>query len=107
MESYPPLGKNKAIIAYITFVGMLIAYFMNRDEKHEFATYHIKNMFGLVLLLFISQVTQANIHLLAGEILWLFSSIFWLYSLLMAFDNKKKGIPWLSEKFQEWFTFLN
>ena len=41
--STPP-GKNKAIIAYITFIGMLIAISMNRDEKHEFATWHIKNM---------------------------------------------------------------
>ena len=49
-----PSGKTKAIIAYLTFVGLLIAYFMNKDDRHEFATWHIKNMFGLVILLFIA-----------------------------------------------------
>lgn len=101
-----PAGKNKAIIAYITFVGLLIAYFMNRDEPHPFATWHIKNMFGLTLLLIISQVTQAYIYLLFGEILWIIAFFSWIYCLVMAVLNKKKGIPYFSEKFQEWFTFL-
>lgn len=103
----PPPGKNKAIIAYITFVGMLIAYFMNRDEPHEFARWHIKNMCGLTLILLVSQVMQEYIHSLFGFILWLFWLVFTLFSLFMAITNKKIGIPYLSEKFQEWFTFLD
>ena len=31
---------------------------MNRDDKHEFATWHIKNMFGLVIILFVSVAFQ-------------------------------------------------
>lgn len=106
MQSPQP-GKKKAIIAYITFVGMFIAYFMNRDEPHEFARWHIKNMFGLTMILLVSQVTQAYIHLLFGEILWLFWLVFTLFSLIMAITNQKIGIPYLSDKFQEWFTFLD
>ena len=45
-----PAGKSTALIAYAPFVGFLIAYFINRDENHEFATWHIKNMFGLFIL---------------------------------------------------------
>lgn len=100
-----PAGKNKAIIAYLTFIGMLIAYFMNRDDRHAFATWHIKNMFGLVLLLFISQVVQVY-YLTAGEVLWWISFVGWLFSLIMAISNKTTAIPILSEKFQTWFTFL-
>ena len=40
-----PKGKNLAIVAYITFIGMFIAYTINRDKKDAFATAHIKNMF--------------------------------------------------------------
>ena len=101
-----PAGYKKAVIAYLTFVGMLIAYYMNRDERHEFATWHIRNMFGLVLLLLISQVTQAYIHLFTGEILWLCSVIWWLYALIMAIMGKKAVVPEISDKFQKWFTFL-
>ncbi|RFN58346.1 hypothetical protein [Marixanthomonas ophiurae] len=100
-------AKTKAIIAYLTFIGTLIAFFINKDKKHEFTTWHIKNMFGLLLLLIISQVTQAYIDLFFGEILWFIAFFLWAFSFVMAILNKKQAIPYFSEKFQEWFTFLD
>jgi len=103
-----PLGKDKALIAYITFIGMLIAFFMNKDDKHPFATWHIKNMFGLVILLFISVFLSYNESLYAvGQVVYFSSILLWLYSLIMAATNQQKAIPWLSEKFQQWFSFLD
>ncbi len=107
MKNTAPPGKTKAIIAYLTFIGLLVAYYMNRDEKHEFTIWHIKNMFGLILLLLLSQLTQAYVNLQFGEILWGISFALWVFSLLRAMANKKEAIPVLSRKFQEWFTFLN
>ncbi|MBV1924324.1 MAG: hypothetical protein KUG68_09900 [Flavobacteriaceae bacterium] len=105
--NHTPLGKNIAIIAYITFIGTVIAYIMNVDHKHEFANFHIKNMFGLILLMFLSQVTQASVSLLLGEILFVIAFFLWAYSIVMAITNQKKGVPFLDEKFQEWFKFLD
>lgn len=99
-----PSGKTKAVIAYLTFVGMLIAYFMNREEKHDFATWHIKNMFGLVIILAFAVAFQEYAF---GFYIYWTSVLLWLFSILMALSNKKKGIPFLSEKFQTWFTFLD
>lgn len=99
--------KTIALISYITFIGLIIAYFMNKDVRSAYATYHIKTMFGLVILLFISVVTQANIHLLAGEVILLISFILWAIALFHAMQGKKVVFPYFSEKFQEWFTFLD
>ena len=107
MTNPAPKGKNMAVIAYITFIGMFIAYTMNREDKDAFATAHIKNMFGLVLGLLIAQTTQAYIHAIVGDILWLTSFLLWGYSIVTVLQNKEPNIPYLSEKFQEWFTFLN
>ena len=106
MTSTPP-GKSTALIAYAPFVGFMIAYFINRDENNDFATWHIKNMFGLWLLFMTSLVIQSQIDVMAGDIMWLIIFVLWLYCWVMAYLNKKKGIPFLSEKFQDWFTFLN
>ncbi|MFC7357023.1 hypothetical protein ACFQO1_04945 [Jejudonia soesokkakensis] len=106
MVTTPP-GKNKAIIAYITFIGMFIAISMNKDHKDSFASWHIKNMFGLVLMLFVAVITQFHINLLAGDILYWISVVFWLFSFIMAIANKQQGIPFLSEQFQKWFKFLD
>ena len=34
-------GKTIAIIAYVTLLGTLIAWFMNKDKQNEFAKFHI------------------------------------------------------------------
>tara|TARA_A100000171_G_scaffold53136_1_gene77648 strand:- start:20873 stop:21193 length:321 start_codon:yes stop_codon:yes gene_type:complete len=101
-----PAGKTKAVIAYITFIGFFIAVTMNKDKPEAFATFHIKNMFGLLLMLLVAVVTQFHINLLAGDILYWISVAFWAFSLAMAATNKKAGVPFLSRKFQTWFTFL-
>ncbi|MEL6811704.1 MAG: hypothetical protein AAFP76_10245 [Bacteroidota bacterium] len=99
-----PSAKTKAVIAYLTFIGWIIAFFMNKDNRHEFATWHIKNMFGLLILLFASIALQD--YLIGYYIYWI-SAILWLFSLIMCLLNRQLGIPFLSEKFQTWFTFLD
>ncbi len=79
---------------------------MNKDNPEPFATWHIKNMFGLLLILIVAIVTQFNIDLFAGDIIYWLSVVLWAYSLAMACTNKKAGVPFLSRKFQTWFTFL-
>ena len=103
-----PPGKTKAVVAYLTFVGLLIAITMNKDERHEFALWHIKNMFGICLIFFVSFVMSYQEYLLiVGSVFFYGSMIFWLYSFIMAIANKTAGIPYLSDKFQKWFTFLD
>lgn len=102
--SETPKGKKVAVIAYLTFIGLLISFYMNREDKQEFASWHIKNMFGLVILLF------AAMALNSYEIGFYFNRLataLWLFSFIMVLLNRKQGIPYLSEKFQQWFTFLD
>src|SRR5699024_12611724 len=40
-------GKNVAIIAYLTLIGLIIAFILNNDKKNEFASYHIRQCLGL------------------------------------------------------------
>jgi len=102
-----PEGKNIAIVAYITFIGMFIAYSINRDKKLAFVTAHIKNMCGLVFGLLIAQTTQEYINSQLGDLLWWVVFSLWVYSIIAVLQNKLPNIPYLSEKFQQWFTFLD
>lgn len=98
--------KTHGIINYITFVGMIIAYFMNRELKSTYVTYHIKIMFGLVLLLFISQVSHAYIHYILGDVFWLLSFVLWVLAFVSALQGKIPRFGGLGIQFQKWFTFL-
>lgn len=99
--------KMIAIIAYAPFVGFVIAYFMNREISEPFVTWHIKNMFGLFLLFIVALIVQAQINLQAGDIIWFLVLLLWIYSIVMALMQKKKGVPFFDNKFQHWFTFLD
>ncbi len=105
--SYKLPGKSAALIAYTPFVGFLISFFINQEDKHEFATWHIKNMFGIFILFLISVVIMSNVNVTGGDIMWFATFILWIYCWIMASKNKKKGIPYLSDRFQEWFVFLD
>ena len=100
-------GKTTALIAYAPFVGFMIAYFINRDENNEFATWHIKNMFGLSMLFLSSLIVESQIDVSIGDILWLLCCALWIFCWIMAYLYKKQDTLFLSNKFQDWFTFLN
>lgn len=106
MKNIPP-GKQIALIAYAPFVGFFIAFFINQDKNYPFATWHIKNMFGLFVLFIASLVIQSAIDFTIGDVVWAAVFILWVYCWIQAFRGKEQGIPFLSEKFQQWFTFLN
>ncbi len=99
-------GTGLAIVAYLTFVGMILAFFLNKDKPKKFVTLHVQNMFGLVLLLFVSQTTQAYIDATVGNVLWWVSFFLWAFSIVTAIIGQNPSIPILSNKFAIWFKFL-
>jgi uncharacterized membrane protein len=98
-------GKNIAIIAYITIIGLIIAYVMNNDKKDAFAAYHIKQSLGLaatVLALGIVGMVPILgwIINILGILLLLYM---WVIGIMNAFNEKESPVPFLGEKYKEWF----
>lgn len=98
--------KTIAVTAHLTFVGLIIAFFMNNDLKSSFATLHIKNMFGLVILWLIGVVFIHYILEPVGLIFLVLAIIIWMISIVHAILGKTFSIPFFTENFQKWFRFL-
>lgn len=101
--SYDP--KTIAIIAYLTIIGLAIAFLLNNDKKNEFSSYHIRQSLGLVLCsvaLFIIGMIPV-----LGWIISFLGSIFllilWVLGLINAINNEIKPVPVLGKYFEEWF----
>ncbi len=99
-------GKNIAIIAYITIVGLIIAFVMNNDKHNSFASYHIRQSLGLMVC-GIAVWIVGMIPIIG----WLFSILaffvllyLWIMGLMSAVNGKMKPIPFLGESFEEWFA---
>ena len=97
-------GKNIAIIAYITIIGLVIAYVMNNDKKDTFAAYHIKQSLGLaatgLVLGIVGMVPILGwIINILGIIILLYM---WVIGIMNAINEKESPVPILGEKYKEW-----
>ncbi len=97
-------GKTIAIIAYITIIGLIIAFIMNNDKKNSFAAFHIRQalgigLFGLALGI-VSYIPFIGwLISMLGSILIL---VLWIMGLISAINGERKPVPVIGEKFQEW-----
>ncbi|WP_047414254.1 DUF4870 domain-containing protein [Cellulophaga sp. Hel_I_12] len=98
-------GKNIATIAYMTFIGLIIAFVMNNDKKDAFAAYHIKQSLGLALTgLALGIIGMIPILGWIINILGIFVLLYmWVMGLMNAINGKESPVPFLGEKYKIWF----
>lgn len=98
-------GKNMAIIAYITIIGLIIAFVMNNDKKNSFASYHIKQSLGMALTgLSLGIIGLIPILGWLINILGIFILLYmWVMGLMNAINEKESPVPILGKKYVEWF----
>ncbi len=100
-------GKTTAAIAYITIIGVLIAFSMNQSNKDPFARFHIRQAFGLhITFLLLGFLIGFFNSMMITASFWLFFFILWGYGFLGAMQNRKNLIPIFGKPFQQWFTFI-
>lgn len=101
-------GKSIAIISYITLIGLIAAFIMNKDKNNGFAKFHIRQNMGLLIIGLISSLLQ--IIPVAGEIVSMGVGvvllILWIMGLISALNGSQKELPFVGNLFQKWFSTL-
>lgn len=105
-------SRTVAIVSYITIIGWIVALIMRQNEypKSEFSRYHLRQSFGVQLILFASSMVRfvfAFLHLgFIGNFVWIIGAIIWLIGLINAIQGDFKGIPFIGDWFEENFDFI-
>lgn len=101
-------GKTAAIVAYLSLIGLIIAFVMNNDKKNIFASYHIRQALGLMVAMFALSIV--GVVPILGWIISIFGFLFlvvlWVIGLIGAINGKEKAVPVLGDKFQDWFKSI-
>lgn len=99
-------GKVAAIIAYLTLVGLVIAFVMNNDKKNSFAFYHIRQSIGILLtgVVLSMLVYIPFLGWIVALVGWLLVFAMFITGLLNALNGKEKPVIVLGDKFNEWFA---
>jgi len=108
MDTISENGKTSAIVAYLTIIGTIIAYFMNNDTKNSFASFHIRQALGIHITYFLLGAFVSIFDTwMVTYAFWIFIIILWGYGLMTAIQGEQKEVPFLGIQFQKWFSTVN
>ena len=98
-------GKTIAIIAYLTIFGTVAAYIMNRSKNNSFASFHIRQFFGIFLLMMLNKYLVFDFFgKFIGGIVFLVLIVLWFIGFMGAIKGDRKVVPFVGEYFQQWFN---
>jgi uncharacterized membrane protein len=100
--------NTMAIIAYITIIGLIIAFISNQEKKDTFVKYHIVQSLGLALTgLALGVISMIPILGWIIYIVGIFVLLYmWIMGLMNAINKKAQPVPFIGEKYREWFKNL-
>jgi uncharacterized membrane protein len=96
-----------AIVAYITLIGTLIAFFMNREDRNPLVSFHIRQALGLWLLqMVLGYFIGAFDSWMISLSFWILFIVLFLYGIFGAVGKKMNEIPVLGSFFQKLFATI-
>ena len=101
-------SKKIAIVSYLTIIGLVVALILNNDKKLDFANFHIRQSLGLTFTS-IALMIVGVIPILGWIISFLgvfFLFYLWVVGLISAAKERRRPVPLLGEKYEEWLKGL-
>ncbi len=107
MESVAKSGKTAAIVAYLTIIGTIIAYFINNDSKNPFASFHIRQGLGINITFYMLGlvVSWFDSWFISGAF-YIFILVLWTYGIVGAIQGERNLVPLVGSQFQKWFSTI-
>lgn len=100
--------KITAVVAYITIIGTIIAYFMNLEKKDPLASFHIRQAFGIHITFYaIGALMGLFDQAFIVGAFYLFFIVLWGYGIFMALQGEQKEVPLIGHFFQKWFSTIS
>ncbi len=96
---------SMGVIAYLTIIGLIIAFVDNQNKKNDFTSFHLRQSLGIAFTgLAIGIVGWIPLIGWLVSIIGFFLLLFmWISGLLNAMNKKEKSVPVLGKRFSEWF----
>lgn len=97
-------GKTTGILSYITIIGLLYAWYTNKQNNNYFTSFHVRQSIGLHILYFANKfIVYGYFGATAGSIGRIGVLILFVLGIISAVQEELKLVPLFGEKFQEWF----
>ncbi|MBP3942628.1 DUF4870 domain-containing protein [Sphingobacteriaceae bacterium WQ 2009] len=101
-------GKNIAIIAYLTIIGLAIAYVKNSKNETSLGSFHIRQSLGITVTALISSLLRfvpGVGNTLAG-VVGLIILVALILGIISAINAEEKELPFVGSLYQKWFSAI-
>lgn len=107
-ESIQMQGKFMAVCAYLTIVGLLIAFINNKKQNNPLVQFHLRQSIGLTIFAFVTSLLQfvPFVGWILASVAGLVVLILWVLGLWTAWNEKQSPLPIVGEKLQAYFSSL-
>jgi uncharacterized membrane protein len=102
-------GRKNAIISYLTILGVIIAYYLNNEEKNKsiFANFHIRQSLGLWLTFYaLGYIIGSFDSWLVTSSFYVFFAVLFIYGFVNALNRKAQAVPLVGAFYQKLFKNL-
>ena len=101
------VGRRNAIISYLTIFGTIIAFYLNNENKSEFASFHIRQALGLWLTFFALGYIIGSFDSWTISLgFYLFFAVLFIYGFGSALGRKAQAVPLVGNLYQKIFANL-
>ncbi|WP_298902003.1 hypothetical protein [uncultured Psychroserpens sp.] len=101
-------NNTLAIVSYITLIGTLIAFFMNKETRNPLVSFHVRQALGLWLLqMILGYFIGAFDSWMISMSFWIFFIALFLYGIFGAVGGKMNEVPILGPLFQKLFSSID
>lgn len=104
-------NRTLSVIAYITLIGWLIAYFSGKDRADALLKFHLKQALGLALIsIIVGTILNIVVYVVPG--LWFLGfvsyvlMVFWILGMINAGNGAQKPVPIFGKMFVDKFSFI-
>lgn len=100
-------GRQNAIISYITIIGVIIAFYLNKEDnkKSSFASFHIRQSLGLWLTFWaLGYIIGSFDSWLVSSSFYLFFAVLFFYGFTGALGRKTQEVPLVGAFYQKIFA---
>ncbi|SFJ83683.1 DUF4870 domain-containing protein [Myroides guanonis] len=101
-------GKTIAIVSYLTIIGTVIAFIMNKNNPTSLGRFHIRQSIGITVISI--GLSVLNFVPVVGGIIAQIASILILVALILgiiaAVKEEEKPTPFIGGLFQKWFSSI-
>ncbi|WNH09710.1 hypothetical protein [Thalassobellus suaedae] len=102
-------GRKNAIISYLTIIGVIIAFYLNKedDKKSDFASFHIRQSLGLWLTFWALGYPIGSFDNWMISIgFYVFFAVLFIYGFTGALGRKAQEVPLVGAFYQKLFKNL-